>query len=140
MNKSIIRLFKARESIGAYNSHLYKIDCEFCNERCIMDYGNNGSKYWRCNHHSNVTVKYLIGDLPQEWYTLVMDLEKEKRRFFVSWFFNNEYMAEMFRIDEIFNAGKPSSHAKTIFHLDFHPKDITPDNVDQKMTLWIPFS
>lgn len=139
MNQSIIEHFKTRESIGAYNSHLYKIHCEFCKERCIMDYGTNGTKYWRCDHHNNIIIKYLIAET-DIWYTLILDLERDNRRFFISFFYDNSYMKEMFRIDEIFKAGSPASSAKTIFSLDFHPKDITPNNVADKLSLWIPFS
>lgn len=140
MNNSIENILSLRKPAEYMDPSKYNVQCQFCGERCLMDFGTSGTKYWKCTHHKNVEVKYLIADHPDVWYTLVLACDKDKRYFFVSQFYNNNYMTEAFRIDEIFKKGSPASYAKTIFALDFHPKDITPDNVISKMNLWIPFS
>src|SRR5574338_688627 len=138
MNPSINKVFKTREVETVTYSKPYHVECEFCNNICLKETSQGHNIYYCCNRHGDVKVKYLIADHPEIWYTLVFAVETKKRYFHVSFFFDNKYMNEMFRIDEVFNVGKMGSYATTVFSLEFQPNGITPENVADKMSLWIP--
>lgn len=135
--------------------------CKFCQQECTIGeydgvYGKTSTIY-ECNRHP-VVIKHYVhetyhkqGDCTgpdccpkKNWHATIIFLEYKGEKYQANWFpGNRRYPGPSFRLDwttpfHVINGG--SGHGKVIFELPFHPADVTPENVTQKLATWLTFS
>lgn len=115
-----------------------EVKCQYCQRKCRPD-TSQGIKYWRCDYHGSTVVKYLVANEPEIWHTTILQCRHRETTYHVSFFFDNPNYLYKFRIDKI-KVHRYVSSAEPIVTLDFHPDNITPENVSNKLPTLLLFS
>lgn len=117
------------------------IKCTYCGRLCRSMYEIDSKDYrdrefWQCDYHGAVRVReYWSHEGITHIKTVLVVLYKDNR-YQASIYYDNDPLAEKFRIDKINSKFKPN---EIIVTLDFHP-DITPENIAAKLPTYIIFS
>ena len=115
--------------------------CTYCQAECRKIVTNDrptgrmNSPAYQCDYHGSVRVQFF--ELPNAYWASFICRYKETN-YRVNFYGGDiDPTHPRFSIAKIpFDLKKPS---ETIFTLDFHP-DITPDNVESKLPIYLTFS
>lgn len=122
------------------------VKCMFCNQRCKRGkYDGAGSEIWECRRHIYLIKHYFLlinYDVNMNYGNNTGIYRPKQRQSVVNTILwnhkNEEYRVHFFQHDSKFRIDKIKND-KVIFELPFHP-NITPENLDTKIPLWIIFS
>jgi hypothetical protein len=118
--------------------------CFFCNKKLRLCNGQNGRWYasqtFRCGRHKTMTVDHYVDRVG--WFNTTIYWYHRSKEYRVNFFhgappFLPGFGQPSFRVECSHN--KYESPFETIFELDFLP-DITPENLEDKLPLWIAMS
>lgn len=129
--------------------------CKFCGEKCVLgEYDHvysTASTIYECHRHPLVVKHYLhitshkSGDCdgpnccPRvDWHATIIHIRWYRgKSYCANWFPGNErYPGPRFRLDSM---GPESNVGHVLFEVPFHPADVTPENLLQKLPTWLTF-
>lgn len=118
------------------------MNCTFCNKPCLW-LGSQGSydQAWQCvNHGARKRVTFYCNETIHEVTTIfwIHNQQIYELYFYVSYIGDTEYKDNLFRMCKGSHV-KDKYNGKLIFSLPFIP-NITPDNIEDKIPLYITFS
>ena len=112
--------------------------CLYCQKLCRK----MESFWWQCDYHGGTPVKFQAVtteiDPEKDFYTITLVCFLNNNTYHVSFFHNNPHVKEKFRIDKVIYKWQRAS-AQPVCQMDFHPKDITPENIQTKLPVYLTF-
>lgn len=116
--------------------------CSFCDNECIVEEAYEGAEVWGCLFHPHKVTEHInytyhvagtcIGEdcCPQKHHSVTtITCYPYKVKFY-------RHPAKWFSIFKYNTPGSP--FGDMVFKLPFHP-DINPNNVKDKLSIWMPF-
>ena len=117
--------------------------CEYCGRKCRPEGVQyiDGANFWCCDYHGATKVRYSKGNLlGDNWQNTTLIYTHNDNRYHAIFFYDNKFVGCKFRVDRIKLLKHREENAGMVFSLDFHPKDIKPENVIEKIQKYIIFS
>lgn len=115
--------------------------CLYCKRMCRKVPGRKLDlmrHYWQCDYHGATVVKFAIPPMDSEtWYNAILTVHFRDTIYDVVFLYDNPHSTSKFRIEK---APTDIARSEIIFSLDFHPPDITPENVQKKLPTYLLFS
>lgn len=109
------------------------MNCTYCQFACT----NIGSSSWECRKHSGklITYNFIRPDgFNRKLYSTAIKFKYNDKEFIVIW---NNLGPPAFEV-QIY---KPKLYYyDTVFSLTSHPKNVTLDNLEEKLDMWILLS
>jgi hypothetical protein len=112
--------------------------CSYCHQDCILQEDDVGSEVWICRNHANI-VKELIS------YTFHVAGQCNgpnccpTKHHTATVIIFNDYIVKFRHTPNHNFCIYATRGTEPIFRLSFHP-DLTPENIGDKLHLWITFS
>ena len=108
------------------------MNCKFCKKECVIGeydgwYPRTAITIYECNRHPLVVKHYV--DL-EEWFNTIIKVPYRNKIYIINW------LNHGFRID----CGSVNNGSISVLFLPFHPPDLTPENIESKLPLYITFS
>lgn len=118
------------------------VNCQFCQRPCRKV----ATTVYRCDYHGAIVVQYVLNafraNLDIDTYNTILVFQYHDATYNAT-FINDSNNAIKFRVDKVlFKKGRIAGGTTIntlVFTLEFHP-EITPDNVQKKMPLYMLMS
>lgn len=118
------------------------VKCHYCQNLCRKvarrKFDQGGDNYWQCDYHGGSTVKLWFPRPDDEkWYQVILTTQYKENYYDAVFVYDNPNVTKVFYISKAPTKYGPQ---EAVLALDYHPQNITPENLLQKLPTLLMFS
>lgn len=135
------------------NFSVYK--CKFCNSPCVYVTGALqtsfiNTRFWECVNHSHTVKFFILDDVRAKLYphlqvgdiiTHSIELSYKDALYYAEWNVPSKWRQAFHLTKSIISTSRSQGYSQsstiTVFTADAAPSNVTPENIHEKLPIWL---